>query len=342
MKDYLSDRPLVSIIIPTYNEERDILRCLQAVLDLDYSRQEVIIVDSSDDGTPALLRPFAERGSIELIHEQLNVSAARNRGIRIAKGEIIVLLNADVILDRDFIHRILHHYRQGADFVVCESRVANTEQLIPALLQAVHELEFGNRNDLVWSEGWSCRRKVLEQVGLFDESFPAAGGEDAAFGFSLVRSGFRRTQDHSIVVRHITPHTLMGLIQQMVGRGRGEYYFLVLFERKDPRPAAGLAILPWALILMLCSGIFLYPVGTIVGTVGLVMVAGRAFRTGLRLASPERKLLKIILFAALNFLRFRCKEYGFLSAYRAAGVEGRRASPSPRGSREGPAMNRDA
>ena len=151
------------------------------MLDLDYSRQEVIIVDSSDDGTPALLRPFAERGSIELIHEQLNVSAARNRGIRIAKGEIIVLLNADVILDRDFIHRILHHYRQGADFVVCESRVANTEQLIPAFLQAVHELEFGNRNDLVWSEGWSCRRKVLEQVGLFDESFPAAGGEDAAF-----------------------------------------------------------------------------------------------------------------------------------------------------------------
>lgn len=313
----MSETPLVSIVIPSYNEERDILACVEAALGIVYPNKEIIVADSSDDRTPTLLHPLAEGGSIRLIHEdrRLSVSGARNRGIRAAKGDILVLLNADVVPSPDFLQRILPHYRNGADFVICESEVANQGKIIPDFLHAVHVTELGREDDLVWSEGWSCRGAVFERAGLFDERFPGASGEDEAFGRNLLRLGFRRVVDHSIPVRHITPEDLRGLLHQMVGRGRGEYYFTVLFRRLNPAPAVRRILGRWVILAGLIAALPLFPLGTALGAAGILLVGIRALRSGLRLARSHGGLVRVLPFAGLNFLRFRALEYGFVFAH---------------------------
>lgn len=225
--------PLVSIIIPTYNEEKDIERTLTAVLNLDHDRKEIILVDdASTDKTPQILDNYAREGRIIFLRQDKNkgVASARNRGIKAAKGEIVIILNADVVLNKDFINRILPHYEKGADFVVCQSRIKNTDKLIPAFLDAQDHMWYDHRDDLIWSEGFSCRKQALLDAGLFDEKFPGCSGEDAALGEELDRR-YKRVFDRSIIVPHIAPHTLKVFWRQRMGRGRGTPYKLFYTDK---------------------------------------------------------------------------------------------------------------
>ena len=121
-----SQLPLISIIIPTYNEAEDIRRTLEAIVRLAYPRKEVIVVDNSRDGTSAIVQEFAAQGVLLLRQQQQDGrSGARNQGILQAVGDVVVILNADVLLPPDFLSRIAQHYMQGADYVLVESRVEN-------------------------------------------------------------------------------------------------------------------------------------------------------------------------------------------------------------------------
>ncbi len=102
-----------SIIIPTYNEARDIVATLESLLALDYPDREIIVVDDSTDRTPEIVRGYAAQG-VRLIHPGGGGRCeARNLGIRKASGEVVVLLNADVRLPADFLRRLACHYQRG-------------------------------------------------------------------------------------------------------------------------------------------------------------------------------------------------------------------------------------
>src|SRR3990172_2985097 len=87
--------PLVSVVIPTYNSAQFIGEAVRSVLEQTYSHHEVIVVDDgSTDNSEDVLRLFGER--IQYIHqENRGPSAARNGGIRLAKGDYICFLDAD-------------------------------------------------------------------------------------------------------------------------------------------------------------------------------------------------------------------------------------------------------
>jgi glycosyltransferase involved in cell wall biosynthesis len=89
--------PLVSVVIPAYRHEEYIEETLASVFAQTFRDFEVIVInDGSPDGTATRLRPFVESGQIQY-HEQSNAgqSAARNEGIRRARGEFIALLDDD-------------------------------------------------------------------------------------------------------------------------------------------------------------------------------------------------------------------------------------------------------
>lgn len=95
--------PLVSVIIPTYRHEQYIDETLASVFAQTFQDFEVIVVnDGSPDNTTARLRPWAESGRIRYL-EQANAgqSAARNAGIRLARGEFIALLDDDDLWPED-------------------------------------------------------------------------------------------------------------------------------------------------------------------------------------------------------------------------------------------------
>jgi glycosyltransferase involved in cell wall biosynthesis len=124
---------MISVVVPTYNEEQNIEGCLRSLADQTVPRDtyEIIVVDgNSKDKTRELAEPLADR---VFIQTSKRVGGARNDGAMAAKGDIIATTDADCILPRDWVERI------GRNFA---------EREIVQLYGTVYPLEGGIRNHL--------------------------------------------------------------------------------------------------------------------------------------------------------------------------------------------------
>lgn len=102
----LMENDLISIIIPIYNVEEYIEECLESIQKQTYTNIEVILVDdgSMDNSVAIAQRKFLDDDRFKLIHqENAGLSAARNRGIKEAQGEYIVLVDSDDKVTSDYI-----------------------------------------------------------------------------------------------------------------------------------------------------------------------------------------------------------------------------------------------
>lgn len=101
---------LISVIIPAYNVEKYLAKCLNTVLEQTYKNLEIIIVDDgSADNTGKICDEYAEKDSrIKVIHkENGGVSAARNDAIDIATGEYITFVDSDDLISNDYCEKML-------------------------------------------------------------------------------------------------------------------------------------------------------------------------------------------------------------------------------------------
>lgn len=229
-----------SIIVPTFNEERDIARTLDALETIDWPDYEVIVVDgASRDGTCDIVEQYVRRSArFQLIRQPANlgVSSGRNAGICRATGSILVILNADVLLPRDFLTSIAPYYQAGNHWVAVESNVLNTETAYARFNQAEHWHFYRVANNhFVWTEGFSCTKEAAMTVGLFPEQMPGAGGEDRDFSFAL-EARFPGVRALDLAVPHIVPDTFADYWAQSVGRGKARtYYYFFMSKMTPPR-----------------------------------------------------------------------------------------------------------
>lgn len=99
-------RPLVSVVIPCYNAERWIAETLDSVLAQTYSPIEIVVVDDgSTDGSAAVVQRYEAQGVRLIRQENWGQTAALNRGLAAASGEVIQYLDADDLLAPDKIER---------------------------------------------------------------------------------------------------------------------------------------------------------------------------------------------------------------------------------------------
>ena len=104
---------MLSIVIPTWNEESYLSKLLDCIKRQTYKNYEVIVVDgNSKDKT----RKIAKNYGCKVIQEPKNIESnpgmARNLGAKIAKGDILLFLNADIELDKDFLHKALNELKE--------------------------------------------------------------------------------------------------------------------------------------------------------------------------------------------------------------------------------------
>lgn len=97
--------PLVSVVIPVYNEEKYLDACLSSLVKQSYSNNEIIIVD--DGSTDKSLEICRKYKALVLRQAHLGPGAARNLGASHAKGEIIVLVDADMKFHKDYLKNII-------------------------------------------------------------------------------------------------------------------------------------------------------------------------------------------------------------------------------------------
>ena len=103
----LKKYPKVSVIIPAYNEEKVLKKTLESMIETQYPRKEIIFVDDgSTDGTLDIAKQF--KNQITILHKNNGGKAsALNYGLVYAKGEIIVIVDADTIIGRNSIKEIV-------------------------------------------------------------------------------------------------------------------------------------------------------------------------------------------------------------------------------------------
>lgn len=107
--------PLISVIIPVYNIENYVEKCILSVLAQTYENIEIIIVnDGSTDSSPVICQKYADSDSrIVLINkENGGLSDARNKGLEVAKGEYLTFIDGDDFVSKDFINTL---YRELVD-----------------------------------------------------------------------------------------------------------------------------------------------------------------------------------------------------------------------------------
>ena len=134
----MSDKPLISFIVPVYKVERYLPRCIESILGQTYTNFELILVD---DGTPdrsgIICDRYAEKDSrIRVIHkENGGVSTARNAGIDAAKGEWITFVDSDDWVSENYLQaHILPTFEYDYDFVISSIEIRGLK-VIPSVLK---------------------------------------------------------------------------------------------------------------------------------------------------------------------------------------------------------------
>ncbi len=198
--------PLVSVIIPTYNRGWIIGEAVDSVLAQEYPNTELIVVDDgSTDATDAVLAAYGDR--IRLLRQKnRGVSAARNAGIRAAAGELIAFLDSDDLWLPAKLGRQVAFFRQHPDAVACQTEetwIRNGVRVNPGKRHRkpsgmifIHSLELC----LVSPSAVMIRRKLFDQVGLFDEDLPACEDYDMWLRISC-RYPIHRMTDALIIKR---------------------------------------------------------------------------------------------------------------------------------------------
>lgn len=170
---------LVSIVTVCLNSEKTIERTIKSVINQTYSNIEYIIIDGkSTDGTLEIIRKYENmfKGRIKVVSEEDNgLYDAMNKGIRMAKGEIIGLLNSDDWYEENAIELVMNKYP------LC------SECIIYGMLRKykgdkIHSIEILH-SDFLETQGMchsSCfiSRKAYEVNGLYDTKFKIASDFD--------------------------------------------------------------------------------------------------------------------------------------------------------------------
>lgn len=165
---------MVSLIITTYNYAQYVERAIRSALEqsLPQNQLEILVInDCSTDGTPDILANYEDEVRVYNLEENLGLSGARNFGIKKARGQFVVFLDAD-----DYIHR---------DLLKTQKLFLDENNALDAVSTDYYLVdERGQHIKHVSSEeepiacGIMFRKDFLFNIGLYDESFRSREEED--------------------------------------------------------------------------------------------------------------------------------------------------------------------
>ena len=174
----VTDNPQVSVIIPVWNRELKLSKCLSGVLDQTFDDYEVVVVDSaSTDGTKSVINEFARRSpKVKYVYEPvLGIGRARYRGEIFSKGEVILMTDSDCEVPRDWIERMSAPIL-GGNFSAVQGMKHSISRKYWPLNVELEEHRFmrsffdENGSSLVDTANFCIDRKVLEKVGYTDRT----------------------------------------------------------------------------------------------------------------------------------------------------------------------------
>ncbi len=198
------------MIVVCLNSEKTLGRCLRHLFDQDHPNYEVIVVDDgSTDGTVAVAEAASSDGELKLVRSRRNrgCPAARNLGLREARGEIVAFLDADGFAAQDWLSRLTACFAADASIGGAASTVFFDENPLVlngaggtvnrqgwaadlSMNRSYEDVQIAEEALYPMGCGMAVRREALARVGSFDDRM-LNYYDDVDYGIRLWRAGYR-------------------------------------------------------------------------------------------------------------------------------------------------------
>jgi len=199
---------MVSVIIPSYNSEKTIARCLTALQNQTYKGDyEIILVDSSADRTPQIVRENFPDVRFFHFDQKTDPGTARNHGLKNSGGDPVLFIDSDCLAEKDWIERMVQTHQKEAHMAV-GGAVLNGNDPKNQVAWAGYMAEF--REFLpeypkrtvahIPTCNISYKRKIFEQIAPFHPKYYPQ--EDLEFNYRLRQSGHAILFNPQIKIRH--------------------------------------------------------------------------------------------------------------------------------------------
>jgi succinoglycan biosynthesis protein ExoA len=325
----MDNQPFVSIVIPCWNEAAHITGCLESVLANTYpkARMEVLVVDGlSTDGTREILQRHAAQHPFLRVLDNPGArkSAGLNRGIREAKGEIIIRMDAHAEYARDYVAKCVAHLQaSGADNVggIRRTQPGGPGVMARAIAVCVsHPFAAGNAHYRTGAEsprwvdtvfGGCYRREVFDRIGLFHEQLTRA--QDREFNQRLRDAGGKILLVPDIECVYFARRTLRQYARWMFESGVWPFYAGRLSGR---RIVTVRNFVPMLFVLALAgtaAASFLFPWGWMSLAALLAVYGGATASFTVRTAVEQRDARLLLILPVVFAVTHVC--YGAGSLY---------------------------
>lgn len=203
-----SDHLMVSVIIPTYREWEILNRCLKSLEHQSFPQSQFEIIIVNNDPDCPLPKSMVLPANCQLLTEAKPGSyAARNSGLKLAKGEIIGFTDSDCIPDKDWIKNAVDFLHSNSEF----TRVAGPVDVIKkstnaTVVEKYNQIYSFPQKWLIRHGGGSVTANlfaykfVFDKAGGFDESLMSMG--DKYWGMKAQEAGFRIGYADNVIVSH--------------------------------------------------------------------------------------------------------------------------------------------
>jgi glycosyltransferase involved in cell wall biosynthesis len=233
--------PFISVIIPAHNGSGYIEQCLEALGKSLYKAYEIIVVDdASTDGTSEICRDFGVK--VVGLERQSGPGGARNEGAKHAAGEILLFIDADVVVTGNTLGQfaelfagepgISAAFGSYDDSPSAPDFVSQYRNLLHHFVHQRSSAEAGT----FWAGCGAVRRSVFSELGGFDEKrFPLPSIEDIELGYRLREKGHRIALDKNIQVKHLKHWQWLSVVRTDIFNRAVPWSNLILETKTMPR-----------------------------------------------------------------------------------------------------------
>ena len=246
----MNEKFLISIVVLNYNAGELLLNCINSLKKSTYQNIEILVVDniSSDDSHTKCKKQFPD---IKLIQNRKNLGycGGNNVGIKEAKGEFIVILNPDTIVEENWLDEMFNAFNEFGDGLYQPKIISlNESDIIQSTGNMIHVFGFGFARDkgkkiiekkeeiekIGYASG-TClftTKKVLEKVGLLDE-FLFLYHDDLDLGWRAAQIGINSYYVPKSKIFHVESYSLKWSAKKFYWLERNRKYCLKTHYSKD-------------------------------------------------------------------------------------------------------------
>ena len=229
----------ISVIVPVYNSAGYLRSCLEHLRGSTLTDYECIVVDDgSTDDSGKIASEFGFR--VLTTDRRRGPAFARNLGARVATGDILFFIDADVCVYPHTLARVRANFDQDPDLEAVigsyddEPESQDFLSLYRNLMHCYVHHRSRREACTFWSGCGAIRKKAFQQYSGFDESYDRPAIEDIELGYRLARDKKKMLLDTSIMVKHLKRWSFLGLVKtDILDRGI-PWTELILRDRKLP------------------------------------------------------------------------------------------------------------